>query len=90
MESKVHAILAVNILFFTITWITVSLRIYVRAGLLKSFGLDDILMVVTLLLFTAYLICQLGGLAHGTGRHMVDLEPDQARIALEVCRTKPP
>ena len=84
MESRVHSILAVNILFFSITWITVSLRAYVRTVLLKSFGLDDSLMVATLVLFTGYLICQLGGLVHGTGRHVADLEPDQIMIALRV------
>ncbi|KAL9076649.1 MAG: hypothetical protein Q9157_003596 [Trypethelium eluteriae] len=51
--------------------------------MLKSFGTDDILMIVTLVLFTAYLVCQLGGLANGTGHHMVDLEPHKAMIALK-------
>ena len=84
MESKAHTILAVNVSFFVTTWIAVLLRVYVRVAVIKSFGFDDTLMLITLLLFTAYLICQLGGLAHGTGHHMVDLDPHQALIALKV------
>ena len=84
MESRAPSILAVNILFFVLTWIAVLLRVYVRASMLSSFGVDDGLMVITLLFFTSYLICQLGGLAHGTGRHMSDLAPAQALIALRV------
>ncbi|KAI9686309.1 MAG: hypothetical protein M1820_010652 [Bogoriella megaspora] len=83
MESKAHIILVVNVLFFVLTWFTASLRVYVRAILLKSFGRDDFLMILTLLSFTVYLVAQLGGLAHGTGRHMADLEPHQAMIALK-------
>ncbi|KAI9685062.1 MAG: hypothetical protein M1822_005454 [Bathelium mastoideum] len=52
-------------------------------GMIKSFGVDDSLMLITLLFFTAYLICQLGGLMHGTGRHMADLEPREAKMALK-------
>ncbi|KAL2220374.1 putative integral membrane protein [Thermoascus aurantiacus ATCC 26904] len=74
MEDRSGQVLAVNILFFVLSWLTVSLRVYVRAGMLKSFGIDDWLMVVSHLIFTAYLICQLGGVIHGTGRHVWDVK----------------
>lgn len=82
MEDRSHQILAVNILFFVLSWVAISLRVYVRAGMLKSFGMDDWAMVVTVLLFTAFLSCQLGGVLHGAGRHIRDLEPQNAEKAL--------
>jgi hypothetical protein len=109
METKVPQILAVNILFFTISWVAVSLRVYVRGFLRPSWGIDDWLMLATQVLlpiylqsylqsrdrqnpltytpqgfYTAYLSCQLGGLANGTGRHIWDLELKHAQKALEV------
>ncbi|KAJ4358778.1 uncharacterized protein N0V89_003362 [Didymosphaeria variabile] len=51
-------------------------------AIVKGFGLDDKLMVVTLAFFTAYLACQLGGAAHGTGQHRSALTDEQAQTAL--------
>lgn len=65
--------LAINVVFFVLTWIIMMLRVYTRAYLIKSFGRDDWSMLAALLLFTGYLICQLGGVAYGTGRHDEDL-----------------
>jgi hypothetical protein len=48
--------------------------------LLKGFGLDDKFIVATLFLFTAYLACQLGGVAYGTGQQLVT--DKNAQIAL--------
>jgi hypothetical protein len=75
----------VGIAFFIISWIAVGLRIWVRAGMIKSFGRDDWTMLATQLMNTAYLACQLGGLIYGTGRHIEDLEPARAETALTVC-----
>ncbi|PQE19317.1 integral membrane protein [Rutstroemia sp. NJR-2017a BVV2] len=104
MVTKVPQILSVNILFFTISWLAVLLRVYVRGFLRPSWGTDDWLMLATQVLFpiylqsrdrqnsltytpqafyTAYLSCQLGGLANGTGRHIYDLELKHAQKALE-------
>lgn len=40
--------MAVAILFFVLTWLTVGLRVYVRAIMLKTWGRDDWAMVITL------------------------------------------
>lgn len=40
------------------------------------------MMVVTLILYTAYLSCQIGGAAHGTGRHRKDITDANAEKAL--------
>lgn len=52
--------------------------------MLKSFGRDDWMMLVTLALFTVYLTCQLGGIVHGTGQLRKDLTDESAEIALQV------
>jgi len=84
MGDRSAPIWGVGIAFFIITWISVGLRVWVRAGMIKSFGPDDWTMLGTQVLNTAYLACQLGGLIHGTGRHIDDLEPERARTALTV------
>ena len=59
MEDRGHEILAVAIPFLVLSWVTVGLRVYVRAGMLKSFGMDDWAMVVTLvrLIYIPILLC---------------------------------
>lgn len=82
MEDRSGQVLAVNVSFFCLTWIFMLLRVYTRAFLIKSFGSDDWSMVGALLLFTGYLICQLGGVAYGTGRHDEDIMPVNRMRAL--------
>lgn len=85
-DGKAPEVLAVAIVFFILSWISVGLRIYVRAGLIRSFGRDDWTMLATQFLFTTYLACQLGGVRYGTGRHLRDLETARAETAMMVRR----
>ena len=85
LEDRKDEVLAVAIIAITLTWLTVALRIWVRAGMLHSFGRDDWAMLGTQFLFSVYLACQLGGIYYGTGRHLKDLVPWRAERALEVC-----
>lgn len=48
MEGRGREVLAVAVLFFFLTWLTVSLRIYVRGVVLKTWGRDDWAALVTL------------------------------------------
>lgn len=41
MDSRRNEVLAVAILFFFLSWLTVSLRFYVRGNLMHTWGLDD-------------------------------------------------
>jgi len=50
--------------------------------MIKAFGKDDVAMVVTLLFFTVYLVCQIGGVMHGTGQHRSAITDANAQIAL--------
>jgi hypothetical protein len=47
-ENRGPEVEAVAILFLTLAWISVSLRYYVRAVMMKSFGMDDWLAIVAL------------------------------------------
>ena len=47
MENRAPQVLAVNIVFWVLTWLALSLRVYVRCFLRKTFGIDDWLMVGT-------------------------------------------
>ncbi|KAJ4342006.1 hypothetical protein N0V87_001332 [Didymella glomerata] len=82
MDSRRNEVLAVAILFFLLSWLTVSLRFYVRGKLMHTWGLDDTFMGVTMAIFTVYLAFQTVAAVYGTGRHRQDLEDGNARIAL--------
>ena len=47
-EDRGPQVAAVAILFLTLSWVAVSLRVYVRTMLMKSFGMDDWLAVASL------------------------------------------
>lgn len=82
MDNRGPQVLAVNIVFWVLTWLALSLRVYVRCFLRKTFGIDDWLMVGTQLFYSSYLACQLGGVIYGTGRHLSDLSIEHAEKAL--------
>jgi hypothetical protein len=50
--------------------------------MVKGFGIDDYTMVATLFFFTGYLISQIGGAVHGTGRPRSTITDKQAQTAL--------
>ncbi|TIA27464.1 hypothetical protein D6C83_07758, partial [Aureobasidium pullulans] len=82
MYDRSSQILVVCVIFFILSWVSVGLRVYVKAQLLKQVGWDDGAMLATLLLFTGYLICQLGSLAHGNGRRRETMTDATAQIGL--------
>lgn len=41
VDSRRNEVLAVAALFFVLSWLTVSLRFYVRGKLMHTWGLDD-------------------------------------------------
>jgi hypothetical protein len=65
-------------------WITVVLRVYVRAFIVKAFGWDDGWMVFAQLMHTMNSICAMGGALTGTGRLMKDLTPHSMMMAMRV------
>lgn len=47
MEDRSPEVLAVNVLFFILSWLAVGLRVFVRAVMRRIFGMDDWFMVAT-------------------------------------------
>jgi len=82
-EDRSGSVWAVGTFFLAVTWLAVSLRVYVRGFFIKRFGIDDKTCVVAQILFTGYLICQIGGVTYGTGRHLSDLTYANAETALK-------
>ncbi|PVH93122.1 hypothetical protein DM02DRAFT_249370 [Periconia macrospinosa] len=82
MDDRSSQVLGVAITFLVLCWITVALRCYARAIVVKAFGLDDAVMLTTLFTFTAYLTCQIGGAVHGTGKRRKLLTDESAQTAL--------
>ncbi|KAF2676079.1 hypothetical protein K458DRAFT_322826 [Lentithecium fluviatile CBS 122367] len=82
MKGRGGEVMAVAVLFFVLTWLTVSLRVYVRGVVLKTWGKDDTAMFVTVLIFTVYLAFQMVAVVFGTGQHRWELRDKDAQIAL--------
>ncbi|KAF1363172.1 hypothetical protein EJ07DRAFT_163073 [Lizonia empirigonia] len=82
MDNRRNEVLAVATLFFFLSWITVSLRFYVRGKLMHTWGFDDSFMGATIAIFTVYLAFQTVAAVYGTGRHRQELEDSDARTAL--------
>ncbi|KAI1839202.1 hypothetical protein JX266_014587, partial [Neoarthrinium moseri] len=51
--------------------------------MIKSFGVDDWLMLIAMFFFTLHTGFCLGGVAHGTGQHAVDLTASDITLALQ-------
>ncbi|TVY89897.1 hypothetical protein LAWI1_G004152, partial [Lachnellula willkommii] len=81
-ENGGPKIVAVNVLFVALTWMFVSLRVYVKIFLTRSWGADDYLLVVSLILFTSYAGCSFAAVTYGTGQHDIDVLPQDIPKAL--------
>ncbi|CEI70750.1 hypothetical protein FVEN_g769 [Fusarium venenatum] len=63
-------------------FITVLLRVFVRACIVKSFGFDDWCMCSALITFLLFVVSALIGVHYGTGRHREDLDRKQYQKAM--------
>ncbi|TID01932.1 hypothetical protein CH35J_004663 [Colletotrichum higginsianum] len=83
MADKSTQIVVTASLFLLLTWIAVGLRVYCRAYLVRSLGIDDKLMAFLLVFFTAYLGGQIYGSTRGIGHRDADMSP---QVRLESLR----
>ncbi|KAL3423721.1 integral membrane protein [Phlyctema vagabunda] len=81
-EDRGRILAAVLSLFLGLTWLFVSLRMYVKLFLTKSRGKDDYFLMISLLFFTIYAACSLTGVKHGTGRQPMDIPVADVPTAL--------
>ncbi|PYH89014.1 hypothetical protein BO71DRAFT_466207 [Aspergillus ellipticus CBS 707.79] len=69
--------------FLALSGITVILRCYTRLWVVKSFGWDDILMVLAMGFYVMFCACQITGSLYGTGKHFAELTANQRIHAME-------
>ncbi|KAF2840076.1 hypothetical protein M501DRAFT_674692 [Patellaria atrata CBS 101060] len=88
MEDRSTQLLVVAIIFLATSYLACLLRVYVRAVMIKSFGWDDRLMVVTLIFYTAFIGGEFVVIRHGLGKHEYNLSSDsvvRARYFWYIC-----
>ncbi|KAI1126072.1 hypothetical protein F5Y10DRAFT_279079 [Nemania abortiva] len=68
-DSNGVGLLATGISMLVVSWFSVALRTYVRAGIIMSFQADDWIMLAGLANFTVSCSFIFAGLAYGLGRH---------------------
>ncbi|KAF2765562.1 hypothetical protein EJ03DRAFT_299861 [Teratosphaeria nubilosa] len=72
------------ILFVVLTTITLCLRMYSRASLVKKVGWDDWLAAIAWLFFICHASSAITGVYHGTGQHPSTIKPaDEYFVALK-------
>ncbi|CAG8955036.1 hypothetical protein HYFRA_00007050 [Hymenoscyphus fraxineus] len=73
--------IAVMALF--LTWLSFSLRLYVRTRLLKFFGREDWLMVASMILLSTLCALCLRSINYGLGAHMYNIPPTDKEIGFK-------
>ncbi|KAH8756343.1 integral membrane protein [Diaporthe sp. PMI_573] len=72
-ESQGRTVTTVSVVFGVITIITISLRLFARIHITRSFGVDDGLIIVAALLAWAFIIATILAVNHGLGSHMEEV-----------------
>jgi len=83
MSNPGKQLVAVCVAFIVFSWFFVLLRCFVRFKIVKSFGWDDRLMIITLFLSTLFSAFLIVSVHHGTGKHISTLDPNQIEQALK-------
>ncbi|KAL2267870.1 hypothetical protein VTJ83DRAFT_5147 [Remersonia thermophila] len=81
VSRRGYQLAVVNITALALATTVLALRCYVRAFLLKAFGVDDWLMLAATVFFALYCTASLLGVSHGTGHYVADLTPEEESTA---------
>ncbi|KAK8043357.1 hypothetical protein PG993_005787 [Apiospora rasikravindrae] len=76
VESNGGHILAVTGSLMGITFLVVSLRLYVRQVVLRSFSIDDAVILLALIMAIICMVCFIGMVRHGAGRYPKDIKDE--------------
>ncbi|THX32929.1 hypothetical protein D6D10_07973 [Aureobasidium pullulans] len=79
LEGRANTMIGVSSAYLVVAWIAFSLRTVVKGYIMRSFGLDDWLMVITILIFTAD-----SGLLIAIGRDLKDVEVATVYVTYQV------
>ncbi|KAK7926482.1 hypothetical protein PG985_003480 [Apiospora marii] len=88
MDDRSEEVLAVAVTFLVVCWVAVGLRVHCRLHVVKSFGMDDLSLVILQLVYTSYLVGQLVAWWHGTGQHksaLSEADNSQALMFWFIC-----
>lgn len=86
LEGRSLSIFVVPLVFLVISLVAVSLRCFVRLKVVRSFGWDDVCMVLAMLIDTMFAICGMLGAVYGMGREFEDIKSlHDIEKALFVC-----
>ncbi|KAK8037018.1 hypothetical protein PG991_001332 [Apiospora marii] len=83
IETRGPELLAINITFAVIALIACILRVFTRSFMVKAFGVDDVLMVVSTAFFMVYVSFSTAGVHFGTGHHHKDLPVPNIQAAMK-------
>ncbi|KAH7018006.1 uncharacterized protein B0I36DRAFT_368060 [Microdochium trichocladiopsis] len=83
MENRGPTLLILNAVFMGLMLLTMILRMWVRLGIVKSWGWDDSLMAAAVLFYGIYLSFSIHGVMYGTGRHFKDVPLEDYEIAMK-------
>jgi len=84
MHDAYGILLGFTITFFVLTWTTVSIRVYVKARMLKTFGWDDYMLLAALATYTGFLVSQVMATVNGEGQQLDKVTTAHAETALKV------
>ncbi|KAK8039792.1 Satratoxin biosynthesis SC1 cluster protein 4 [Apiospora rasikravindrae] len=87
MEAQVPnrgpELLAIDIAFAILALTACVLRVFTRTFMVKAFGVDDILMVISTAFFLVYASFSMAGTHFGTGHHHKDLQVSNIQAAMK-------
>lgn len=89
IENRGPVLSAVSIFLVTMAVISFTLRAYVRARMVRAFGVDDWFMLLATIMFILFVTCVNIGVHYGTGRHYADLSLPDFENAMQVSTSRP-
>ncbi|KAH9244008.1 hypothetical protein K456DRAFT_1881809 [Colletotrichum gloeosporioides 23] len=81
--NRPRRVVAVAILFLCLTRIAVALRLYSKVFITRTVTSDDKLLCLLQAVFTVFLVTEILGVVHGTGRDATQITPEDRRKALQ-------
>ena len=82
MESRANTLRTLFVVFLAISYVFVSMRVYIQWQITKSFGADDCFLIAALVSFTIYTAAGMFSIQNGIGTSHVDSTSPRLSIGL--------
>ncbi|KAF4881558.1 hypothetical protein CGCFRS4_v015437 [Colletotrichum fructicola] len=87
-QNRGPELMAIQSVFLVAAWVATGLRAYVKLAITRDHTVDDGVMYLSTLLYSAYAAAALVGIIKGgIGRHTSDLDSDSIVVALQIWYT---